>query len=326
MLRAYGAVYRINGTQFRVTRRTAVKTRSKGQPALHHEAPSTRLAAPKSACDKQLAAALLGHFWDGNFRDDPIGELIDLDRDLFIEGGTPLLLGEAGSDPLFRAWWTIRMGLPQTRDPNHQFLVVNLHRDDGELNAGHLAIGIRKIGGDPQGDFILDPRAPWFLDRRATMIEAANVKNKLTNGLFPFNLYDWLYTQAEYRECLNHMWFTPISREQVRILRHVTSRDPLIAGPFKPFHNNCASLAKATVSRILPFDQPIGREFTIADFPIKDGAHIVERFGGEITFVHLSSRQKPGRKPTSKSEIHPAPNRAETPDFQALKKVPEINR
>lgn len=289
---------------------------------------STRIVAPKSATDAEVAALLLNDFWDGKFRNQELAEFAPINREVFLKHGTSKLTGKkSDATQLIHDWWNVRMGVPLPISKTYQIVAINIYHDDGGSEVGHFCIGVRKIGGDAENDFVIDLRAPWTEDRAATMAEAINHDNSLINQLIPNNLYDWMWTQSELRGCRNELWFCNVSDAQVRLLQTIPDRDSTIkVGPFRPLKSNCASLGKLIVNRILPFDMPIENCRTIADIPKPVAKKMAKRFGGELTFEILREHQSEGMEPTSASKIHRAqPSRASSIEFLTLKKVPEIN-
>ena len=255
-------------------------------------------------------------------------ELIPMTREQFTRMSTKRLMSQKGYPDWFETWWQIRMGLPLHQDPDHQLLVINLHydREDGKQRAGHFALGIREVGGNPNRDLAFDFRAEWYLDRRATLIEALNLNNELPLRGYSKNLYDWLYTQTEYRNCHADLWFLPIYREQVRMLRHFVEEVGVHeSGQFKPVRRNCTTLGLAFLDRLKPFrsELPLGKG--IADIPTTAAYRYVEPYNAPH-FRLTNYTDDRGRKPTVKSKILPAsPSRAASRPYRELRKLAFAN-
>lgn len=283
-----------------------------------------------------LATGLLGHFFDRVFalhaksfqeKRLELEEFVPVDRETFVQLGTRRLLGGSSGDPRFDAWWTVRMGLPQTPDPDHRLLAILLRFDhDGEKQTlGHFCFGLRKKGGDPDGDIAFDFRAPWNEDRPPTLLEGMNYANKLELAGYTANLYDWLYTQTDYRHCMADIWLLPVSREQVALLRWFDEEvGRLPAGQFKGLRKNCASLGMAYLDRLQPISEPVLLGHGLADIPTVTTKRVIDRWSvGESPPVRLENfTHESGREPTTKSEIHRAqPSRARSRAFRRLREA-----
>lgn len=260
-----------------------------------------------------------------------MGELIDLTEDDFVALSTRMLLGGRAGAKHLDAWWKVRMGLPLTPDHRQHLLVTvihtNLSAEKMKETVGHLSIGLREKGGDPGGDFIIDFRAQWNLDRVPKVIEGFNFGNELKLAGFTANLYDWLATQAEYRNCYVDLWFLPVYQEQVTLLRHFRSEiSPHNAGNFRAFRKNCTSLALLFFDRLRPISEPGPASRDFADFPVAGAEKILSCYG-EVPLYQLSAiTDELGRQQTAKSEIHRAvPTRATSRSFRLLAAEPNLN-
>lgn len=255
-----------------------------------------------------------------------MGELIELSEDEFVALSKRMLTGGSAGAPYLDAWWTVRMGLPQTPDREHHLLVTIIHTGkEAERrieSMGHISLGLRHRSGQANRDFIVDFRAPWELDRPPTPLEGFNFGNSLKLAGFSENLYDWLYTQTAHRGCYVKVWALPISREQTTILRHFDERIRVHeGGNFRALRKNCASLALLFYDRIQPVHQALAASPTVADLPLPNALRIVSEYD-DVPFASLSNvTEECGREPTAKSEIHRAvPTRASSQVFQKLRR------
>lgn len=248
----------------------------------------------------------------------------------FVKLAEEKLLGRRASEAWFDAWWQVRMGLPQSTDSSRQLVLFLLHYDHfGEkTSTGHLCFGIRHKGGDAENDLLFDFRAPWYVDRQPRLTEAINLHNRLPLSALSLNLYDWLYTQTEYRHCYVDCWFLPISREQVCLLEHLADR-PVVheAGQFRAFRKNCASLGSAFLHRLEPIGRPLPLGRGVADIPTVTARKYLEEFKEEPPFFQLGNvTHERGREATAKSKIHRAqPSRAQSRAFQLLRTASGAN-
>lgn len=252
------------------------------------------------------------------------------DEAQFVDLAKEKLLGRPASERWFDAWWQVRMGLPQSVDPSHHLVLCLLHYDHfGEkISMGHFCFGLRRMGGDSEGDLLFDFRAPWVLDRDPGLIEGLNFCNQLPLSISTTNLYDWLYTQTEFRHCYVNCWFLPVSKEQVFLLRYLASREvPHPAGQFKALRKNCASLGLALLHRLEPIGTPLPLGRGIADFPQAAGALVLSKFEEEPPFYRLENvTHLRGRAPTAKSKIYPAPpTRSTSRAFRLMRTVSAAN-
>lgn len=248
----------------------------------------------------------------------------------FVELATTQLTSGKVAAPWMDAWWKVRMGLPQTPDANHDLILINLHYDHfGEkTTSGHFCFALRRKGGDSERDTLFDFRAPWDLDRPPRMTEGLNLHNRLLLSAAAENLYDWLYTQTEYRHCYVECWFLPVSKEQVTLLRHIAERPVLHeAGQFRAFRKNCASLGLAFLHRLEPIGTPLPLGRGIADIPTVVTRNVIDNLDDEPPYFLLENvTHKRGREPTAKSTIHRAePSRGTSRAFRLLRTIPEAN-
>ena len=259
-----------------------------------------------------------------------MGELLPMEKERFVTIATKRLAGESTGSPEEDAWWNVRMGVPESASSRYQLVIINLHYDqgDGKVNHGHFCFGLREIGGDAEQDLVFDFRAPWYVDRRPRTTEAVNMHNNLRLMSDTQNLYDWLYTQTEYRNCWVKLWFLPATESQVTLLRSFHERGVQhAAGSFRPFRKNCASLGLLFFDRLQPFtaDFLLKRGPSI-DFPVAVGKRVKEPYG-ELPFFRVDNMTDVnGRVPTAKSEIHRAqPSRASSRVFRELQKARGAN-
>ncbi len=258
-----------------------------------------------------------------------MGELVDMNRAIFLDLAAKRLTGAPVPDPVLNAWWDVRMGNRLTPRKDYHLVIINIHYDHkGEKeSAGHFCFALRKRGGDPDGDELFDFRAPWLEDRIPRVTESVNIHNRLKLKAFTENLYDWIYTQTEYRNCYVKLWFLPVMEEQKILLDHFSeSGKPHLAGSFRVFRKNCASLGLRFYGRIHAFSNPAPHGGLFSDMPVLAATRIVDRFEN-VPFVLIPNvTDKRGRVPTAKSKLHPAlPSRAGSPGFKILAAEPKVN-
>lgn len=259
-----------------------------------------------------------------------IDQLFIPEEERFVELAARKLAGKPTLEPWFDAWWKVRMGLPQTPDPSHHLVLINQHRDHfgRKISTGHFCFALRKRGGDAENDVLFEFRAPWELDRPHRVTEGLNFHNRLLLSATAENLYDWLYTQTEYRHCHVDCWFLPVSKEQVTLLRHIADR-PVVheAGQFRAFRKNCASLGLAFLHRLEPIGTPLPLGRGLADIPAVAVRRVLENYESEAPYFRLTNvTHERGREATAKSEIRRAqPTRADSRAFCMLRSVPEVN-
>ncbi|MDF1656833.1 MAG: hypothetical protein P1U58_04430 [Verrucomicrobiales bacterium] len=252
------------------------------------------------------------------------------EEDDFVALAERKLLGRPAEEPWLDAWWKVRMGLPQTPDRSHHLILINLHYDHfgKKTTNGHFCFALRRKGGSPEGDMLFDFRAPWDLNRSPRFTEGLNLHNRLLLSAIVENLYDWLYTQTEYRHCYVECWFLPISKEQVTLLKHIGDR-PVIheAGHFRAFRKNCASLGLGFLHRLEPIGTPLPLGRGVADIPTVAARRILDEFEEEPPYFRLKNvTHERDREPTAKSTIHRAlPTRSSSRAFRLLQTVPEAN-
>lgn len=252
------------------------------------------------------------------------------EEDRFVELAERKLKGRAAPEPWLDAWWKVRMGLPQTPDRSHDLILINLHYDHfgKKTTNGHFCFALRRRGGDAENDLLFDFRAPWHLDRPPRPTEGLNIHNRLLLSATVENLYDWLYTQTEYRHSYVECWFLPVTKEQVTLLKHIADR-PVAheAGQFRVFRKNCASLGLAFLHRLQPIGTPLPLGRGVADRPTVAAQRILDDFEENPPYFRLENvTHERGREPTAKSTIHRAqPSRAGSRAFRMLRTVPEAN-
>ncbi len=319
-----------------------VRERSVSRTSVTHLIPlrkvlvKTAPGTPRSRVDHALREHFLRRFWDEYLDREALTEveqrlemeeLIPLDRCLFQAIGHRQLAGASTGSPVHDAWWKVRLGLPLTESREHLLSVTTLVWDDPEKQTfGHYSIVLRRRGGDAAGDAVFDFRAPWTLDRRPRVTEAPNIHNRLKLRALHENLYDWLYTQTEYRNCHVNFHFVSVHEEQVVLLEAFKGRLHE-AGNFRPFKKNCASLGLQFANRLLPLDQRIGGEDAFADLPYPAAEASVEKMGGAIFSLQIENRtQERGREPTSNSTLRAArPSRTQSRPYRLLLAEPAIN-
>lgn len=254
-------------------------------------------------------------------------EIIPITREDFFSVGKARLSGKPGSNRVHDHWWKVRMNMSLQRSSTHQFVIINIHTDNQKKTVGHFCFGFRRIGGDPDGDRVFDFRAPWYLDRAPNLMEGLNVKNDLDIKVYNENLYDWCYTQSEYRGCYIDCWFLPVSVEQMTLMRDFISRGGSHeAGKFRGARRNCASLGILFFNRLLPMDEELGVS-DIADLPVRAREKVIGTFRVKPIYYRIENvTDERGREITAKSEIHRAPpTRGSSRPYRLLRSVKGIN-
>ncbi len=299
---------------------------------------TTGITASDASIRVQLAKGLANLFYSKvvsqsarswNEKKLNISELVDMNRVIFLDLAVKRLTGKTVSDSALNAWWDARMGNTLTPLPDYHLVIINIHYDyKGEKESvGHFCFALRKRGGSPDGDKLFDFRAPWFEDRVPRVTESVNIHNRLKLSAYTENLYDWIYTQTEYRNCYAKLWFLPVMKEQKALLDHfVASGKPHLAGNFRVFRKNCASLGLRFYDRIQSYDDPTPHGGLLSDMPVLAASRIVDRFE-DVPLVEIPNvTDKRGRMPTAKSKLHAAqPSRAESPSFKILAAEPRVN-
>lgn len=251
-------------------------------------------------------------------------ELIPMTREGFVSMSTRRLLRRPGNPKWFdEAWWVARMGLPMHLDPDHQLIIMNLFwdRGRGKVGTAHFCFALREKGGNAEQDLVFDFRAEWYVDRRAKPAEALNLANNLPMHGYTRNLYDWLYTQTEYRNCHTDFWFLPIYREQTALLRYFSEEVKVHdACQFKPIRRNCVTLGLSFLNRTKPFRFPVQMGKGVADIPVQAARRYIRAYDDPPYFRLTNYTDDLNREPTMKSEIHCAqPSRATCRPFRELK-------
>lgn len=291
-----------------------------------------QVASPLSK--KQLAKAVLEEFW--NRRLAPENKSLraeltatPLTRERFLAVGVGQLTGRPVQDAVGNAWWRIRMDLPLTPDPTHHLIVMRAK--SGQEFYSHFALGFRETGenGNPDEDWVIDPRAPWRRDNRPRMIDWFNLDNSLGMHTETALLSDWLHTQTAYRGMDVTLDFLPAAKEHITVLRaFATSPDTpeIDLGQFRPLRNNCATLGQELLeSLLLPMDERISGRHPLADFPKrlirKSGDHF-----GRVTQVRVPAQPAPpGVTQSMNSTVRRSKDRERTPEVLQLRKIPSIN-
>ena len=286
--------------------------------------------------NRLLASYFSGLFWDRFLSDEVrdefdkrlnLREIIPLTKREAVRIGTCQMLGRSSGSATKDAWWKVRTGSILTESTTHLLGIASLEWDEeGAHSFGHYAICLRQRGGNADGDSIYDFRAPWREDRRPRFTEGPNFHNRLKISALQQNLYDWAYTQSEHRNCNVTLSFFKVSEEQVLLLQSFNGRVHE-AGNFRAFKKNCTSLGTRFMNRILPVDEPVPGKDAAFDIPNRAREATLKRFGGIITEVGIENvTDERGRKPTNKTDIHPAePSRGASRPFRILKDLPEIN-
>lgn len=288
---------------------------------------------------ERLARGLAGRFYDRvldpsirgfNERKLNMVELVELDKDIFLKLAVKRLTGKSSSESILDSWWNVRMGNELTPASNYHLVIINIHsdnKDEKKDTVGHFCFAIRERGGDPAGDVLFDFRAPWHVDREPRTTEAVNIHNRLKLSAFSENLYDWLYTQTEYRQCYVRLWFLPVAKEQVDLLNHFAKASlPYSSGNFRAFRKNCASLGLRFYDRIQPLNNPAPHGGRFADMPLLASSRVVERYG-DVPLIEIPNvTDERGREPTAKSKVMPSqPTRRLSVPFQILASDPKVN-
>ncbi len=300
-----------------------------------------RIAVPQSGgkgvsdnSDRLLMDFFLGRIWERylapeslprNDRRMNMEELIPMSRERFFEIGRCRLAGRSSGCPSADAWWQVRMGQPLSVSRTHLMALCSISWDEPDRNnRGHYSFAVRRRGGDPGGDVILDFRAAWDLDRRPTLGEAFNRDDELQLESIRENLYDWLYTQTEHRNCNVSATFTAIHCEQIQLIR-AFGDEARQAGPFRLVQKNCASLGVRFMNRLLPLDQPLSSP--VVDLPLRAIDETAERFGGKRGVVEIADvTEERGNRPSNSNHLRPAkPSREASRPYQILLQVEGIN-
>lgn len=289
-----------------------------------------------SDVDRALRSHFLEIAWEDFLDDDNltfyeerlnVEELIPMDRHEFFRIGHCRLAGCSTGDRARDAWWKVRMDEPLNPSRDHLLAMTALVWDDPDKETfGHFSFVLRRRGGCPDGDLVFDFRAPWLLDRRPRFTEAPNFHNRLKLRTWKENLYDWIYTQTEFRNCHIRIQFVETCEEQVTLLRSFDGEQH--AGNFRVLKKNCASLGLQTLNRIIPLDERIKGEHKIADLPFKTYENAIEKFGAidleEIFIENVTQEQ--GNEFTSKTALREArPSRGSSRGYSILQKIAVIN-
>ena len=258
-------------------------------------------------------------------------ELLPISKARFLALGSQVLCQGSSGVAWFDNWWKVRMGLPLTRSHDHHLVLINLQMADPgfQSKTGHICLGLREKGGNPDEDTIIEFRAPWYLDRIPTIVEGLNLNDNLPTRVYPENFYDWLYTQTELRNNNVRLWLLPIAKEQVQLIRaFLDLRGFHEAGQYRPLRGNCASLALLFLHRIQPLDTPLLLEKHLADLPFQASERVRRQFrettGRDRPYPQFSMEARTrlnGLEPTAKSKMHRAqPSRRHSGAFQDLQR------
>lgn len=289
-----------------------------------------------SDVDGALRSHFLGVAWEDFLADANLSfyeeklnveELIPMDRREFFRIGQCHLAGGSTGNCARDAWWKVRMDQPLTPSRDHLLAMTALVWDDPDKTTfGHFSFLLRRRGGCPDGDLVFDFRAPWLLDRRPRFTEAPNFHNRLKLRTWKENLYDWIYTQTEYRNCHIRIQFVETFQEQVTLLKAFDGEQR--AGNFRVLKKNCASLGLQTLNRIIPLDDRIKGEHKLVDLPFKTYENSIEKFGAidlEEIFIENVTQER-GNEFTSKTALRRAgPSRGTSRGYSILQKIAVIN-
>ncbi len=294
----------------------------------------------REAVRLQLATQLARSFYQKNFSENArsilerrmnMHELIPMDAATFENIARKRLRGVDTGNSLHDSWWNVRMGEPLQLSQSHHLVLITLQVGGDQLreNTGHFAFGVRKKGGNSDRDIVFDFRAPWPYDRSPRFTEAPNIHNRLKLGGMTENMYDWLYTHTEYRNCYANLWFFPVAKEQLDLLfAFDQKRERHNAGNFRVWKKNCASLGALFYDRIHPVDDELPGKMDPIDFPRHMANRVVKRYPESDThYLRIwDYTEERGRQPTAKSKIHRAqPSRPGSRPYQLLLKDPLIN-
>lgn len=250
-----------------------------------------------------------------------LGEIIPMNKTLFCQIGACRLAGTSSGNPVHDAWWNVRMDEPMALSRSHLIGFSTLRWDDPAKHShGHYSFCLRQRGGNPTGDQMFDFRAPWTEDRRPRATEGLNIHNRLKISARKENLYDWIYTQSEFRNCDVRIRFVRTYCDQVTLLKAFNT--DLDAGNFRAFKKNCASLGTLFANRLLPLDQRIKGTRGFVDLPYESSDRTVAAFGDAIAEVIVRNAT---RNPTSKTALQVLHQRKSSKGFQALASEPKIN-
>lgn len=293
----------------------------------------------REAIRDRLARGLAGRFYSRvldpairgfNERKLNMVEFVEMDGGQFVEFAGMRLVGKKASEPIRDIWWNVRMGNDLTPASDHHLVAINLHydhKDEQTDTVGHFCFALRERGGAADGDVLFDFRAPWYEDREPRTTEAVNIHNRLKLSGTTENLYDWIYTQTEYRHCYVRLWFLPVAKEQMALLNHFAGTGlPHAAGNFRAFRKNCASLGLKFYDRIQPLTHPAPHGGRFADMPVLAATRVVERFA-EVPLIEIPNvTDKRGREPTAKSKVFLSkPTRKLSPSFQIIASDRRVN-
>ena len=219
-------------------------------------------------------------------------ELGRLDRDTIIQTGVRRLQGLPAEDRIANAWWTVRMDQPNPVPESPEtpksvlFLTNNIGPAD-RLRLGHSSLGIREIGGDPDKDFTLDPRAPTLPSYKTSIRSIVFGDSSLINGVRVYNLWDWIAVQNQDRSVEVQVQVHRLSPAQTILLRDYTQwPEEYTSGVFHVLGNNCAALATQIIDAILPFEGELERSSLPVALPSVVNQKAAERFPviANITF------------------------------------------
>jgi len=170
---------------------------------------------------------------------------------------------------------------------------------------------------------MFDFRAPWTKDHRPSAADGFNLKNELKISARRENLYDWLYTQTNFRNVHVRLRFVEVHEEQVKLLQAFSGFQD--GGNFRVFRKNCASMGTLFAQRLLPLDVHIAHDLALADLPLLASDRSVQMFGGGsmIADVVINNRTV---TPTNRTAIRVAPDRRASHGYRYLMTIPEINQ
>jgi len=306
--------------------RIVMKTIGNGASKIRVIRLSGSTGSAKISLKDELAKSVLDHFWRTQFQRDSF-ELIAINRKRFLRIGHGQLLGRpVSNDAEGNAWWRVRMGYPLAESSRYHLITMVIRFDVGNTPYGHFALGVRQNGGNSLTDFVIDPRAPWNHHESPSIGDWIMPSPELINGLHVSNLYDWLYTQTNYRGMKADMEFFPLAREQVVLLKNLPKRSgPGNYGRFGTLRNNCATIGHEIIEALMPVDKTLSIRHPIADMPARVAKKTRKRFAMAAEVELRIPHDENSREPTANWSIHRPQNRKTTAEFKRLFQVPEIN-
>ena len=326
----------------------AVFSRLIGNPSVHivrsglHQEPEIKLrrslggkwrrialTVPGNWSKRRWQEALAAELMEVFYREHLLGEVTDgfelgrLSKDEVITTGTKRLLGETVADPIANAWWDVRMA-PKEDSPEDAFqqgyllFVTNNLGPFDTFRVGHISVGVRQIGGEPNDDFTLDFRAPTSKDYELNLKNFFFGDEDVINGIRVYNLWDWVHVQKDNRKVDIFARVYRLTDAQAVLLRDYTEwKNEYLSGRFRLLGNNCAALSEEFFDAILPLDQPLSRGLAPVALPKDVVKHAAERFPvlGSVTFDASEVSEDVTKTPPF--VIEQVVDRARFPSFRA---------